>query len=69
MIGKSHPEYLSLCGDGRRSEPLDVTDPSIYDFVHDLYAELAQLFPDPWIHLGGDEGKSVFLPIVSLVCV
>jgi len=61
-IGVSHPEYLSPCGDDdpRRSEPLDVTEPAVYDFVHQLYSELTRLFPDDWIHLGGDE--------VSLSC-
>jgi Glycosyl hydrolase family 20, catalytic domain len=56
-IGKSHPEFLSLCYNKGRSEPLDVTNTAVYDFVHGLYAEITQLFPDEWIHLGGDEGN------------
>jgi hexosaminidase len=62
-VGASHPEFLSLCDDNTddvRSEPLDVTEPSVWQFVQDLYLELQQLFPDQWIHLGGDE--------VSLAC-
>jgi len=36
-------------------EPLNVTNEAVYDFVNTLYAELATLFPDPLIHIGGDE--------------
>jgi hexosaminidase len=57
-IGRSHPEFLSLCGNGERSEPLDVTKNGVADFVYQLYAEITELFPDPWIHVGGDEGKA-----------
>jgi hypothetical protein len=58
-IGKSHPEFLTTCPDGQRSEPLNVMEPVVHAFVHDLYAEVAELFPDPWMHIGGDEGASV----------
>jgi hexosaminidase len=58
-IGLSHPEFLSLCYGKVRSEPLDVTNTAVYNFVHDLYSEITQLFPDSWIHLGGDEGKVI----------
>jgi hexosaminidase len=37
-------------------EPMDVTEPAVYDFVHTLYTEIAHLFPDQYIHIGGDEG-------------
>jgi hexosaminidase len=45
---------MSFCGHGP-SEPLDVTLDAVYDFVHSLYNELTTLFPDEWIHIGGDE--------------
>ena len=57
-IGESHPEFLSLCYDNERSEPLDVTNSELYNFVHALYAEVSHVFSDPWIHLGGDEGMN-----------
>lgn len=53
-IGKSHPELLSYC-DGRYQEPLNVTRPQTYDFLRTLYDEVMSLFPDSWIHVGGDE--------------
>ena len=56
-IGNSHPELLSQCSNGVLSEPLNVTDQSVYDFVYDLYDEIAYLFTDDYIHLGGDEGR------------
>jgi N-acetyl-beta-hexosaminidase len=40
---------------------MNVMDPAVHAFVHDLYAEVVELFPDPWIHIGGDEGASVEL--------
>jgi hexosaminidase len=53
-IGKSHPEFLTSCF-GTLSEPLDVTKTEVQDFVKLLYEEVTQLFPDTWIHVGGDE--------------
>jgi N-acetyl-beta-hexosaminidase len=41
------------------SEPLDVTEPAVQDFVRDLYREIVELFPDDWIHIGGDEGTCI----------
>jgi N-acetyl-beta-hexosaminidase len=41
------------------SEPLDVTEPAVQNFVRDLYREIVELFPDDWIHIGGDEGTSM----------
>jgi hexosaminidase len=53
-IGKSHPEFLTSCF-GTISEPLDVSKSEVQEFVKHLYAEVTQLFPDTWIHVGGDE--------------
>ena len=52
-IGASHPEFLSDCGNGRKSEPLDVTQDEVYTFVRTLYSELVEYFPDAWMHVGG----------------
>jgi hexosaminidase len=51
------PSFLTFCGGGDRgpSEPLDVTNPNVYTFVHALYDEISELWPDEWIHVGGDE--------------
>jgi hexosaminidase len=59
-VGVSHPELLTACGDAGPREPLDVTEPAVYRFVHILYDEIAALWPDQWLHVGGDE--------VSLEC-
>jgi N-acetyl-beta-hexosaminidase len=42
---------------GQLSEPLDVTETAVHQFVERLYIEAAGLFPDDWMHLGGDEGN------------
>jgi hexosaminidase len=34
---------------------LDVSDPKVYQFIDALVAEFSQLFPDNYIHIGGDE--------------
>tara|TARA_R110002167_G_scaffold50595_6_gene147317 strand:- start:1360 stop:3702 length:2343 start_codon:yes stop_codon:yes gene_type:complete len=34
---------------------LDPSNPKVYKFVDDVVAELAELFPDPYLHIGGDE--------------
>ncbi|KAF7787923.1 hexosaminidase [Pseudoalteromonas rubra] len=37
-------------------EPLlDPSKPEVYVFIDAIVAELAELFPDPYIHIGGDE--------------
>lgn len=37
-------------------EPLlDPSNPQVYDFIETIVAELAELFPDPYVHIGGDE--------------
>jgi N-acetyl-beta-hexosaminidase len=40
---------------------LDVTLHSTYEMVRDIFKEIFLLFPDPLVHLGGDE--------VSLACL
>ena len=44
---------------------MDVTKDSAYEFVRQLYAEIALLFPDQWIHVGGDEGTVLLLENVD----
>jgi hexosaminidase len=34
---------------------LDVTKDEVYEFLKDLFKEVAQVFPDKYVHLGGDE--------------
>ncbi|MCO7189123.1 MULTISPECIES: beta-N-acetylhexosaminidase [unclassified Pseudoalteromonas] len=37
-------------------EPLlDPSKPEVYTFINAIVAELAELFPDPYLHIGGDE--------------
>ena len=54
ILVKSHPELMSNCG-GAKGEPLNPTLPEVYDFVGALYQEVAALFPDSFMHIGGDE--------------
>lgn len=34
---------------------LDVSDPKVYQFIDDIVEEFAALFPDSYLHIGGDE--------------
>lgn len=54
-IGAAHPELLSPCPD-TPSEPLDPTNPRVYDFVENLYREIVSVFwTADFVHVGGDE--------------
>jgi len=58
VLERSHPELMSQCderGPNDFSAPLDPTLPIVYDFVENLYQEVATLFPDSFVHIGGDE--------------
>ncbi len=35
--------------------PMDPTKDEVYDFLNDLIGEMAELFPDQYFHIGGDE--------------
>jgi len=35
--------------------PMDPTNPALYEFVRNLFSEIVQVFPDQYLHLGGDE--------------
>ena len=60
--------YPSLNSDGKHSElytgievgfsSLDPDKEITYQFISDVIAEVASLFPSPWIHIGGDEAAS-----------
>ncbi|MEN8250277.1 MAG: family 20 glycosylhydrolase [Bacteroidota bacterium] len=36
---------------------LDPTNPKTYEFLNNLFAEMASLFPDNYFHIGGDENE------------
>jgi hexosaminidase len=33
----------------------DVSEERVYELMNNLFDEITKLFPDPYIHLGGDE--------------
>lgn len=51
--------WLSCTGDagwGKEfSYPICPCDPKVIDFAKDIYAEIAALFPSPFVHIGADE--------------
>ncbi len=36
---------------------LDPTNEKTYELLSDIFTEVAQLFPDPYVHIGGDENE------------
>jgi hexosaminidase len=55
--GASHPELLTKCGGvfAGKLGPIDPTVDGNYDFIFSLFEEIIEVFPDVYVHLGGDE--------------
>lgn len=55
--GVSHPEILTACAGefAGKLGPIDPTKNETYAFIERLFAEVVEVFPDEYIHLGGDE--------------
>lgn len=58
--GVGYPSLLTQCYDKNgqpngETGPLDPTQNATYTFVQQLYQEIASVFADDWIHMGGDE--------------
>lgn len=58
--GLSHPEHMTQCYQGAHPVsgylgPLDPSKNSTYRFLKTLFNEVLHVFPDQYIHLGGDE--------------
>ncbi|SDR81202.1 family 20 glycosylhydrolase [Opitutus sp. GAS368] len=61
-----HPELASAPGPyvierewGVFDPVLDPTNPRVYEVLDGFLGEMAALFPDPYIHIGGDENNGV----------
>ncbi|CRK88449.1 CLUMA_CG002241, isoform A [Clunio marinus] len=55
--GASHPELLTKCGGPYTGKlgPINPIIDSNYDFLFNLFEEIGEVFPDLFVHLGGDE--------------
>lgn len=59
--GLSHPEILTAC-EGIHSGklgPIDPSKPETYEFMRKLLAEVVDVFPDEYVHLGGNNGNTL----------
>lgn len=56
--GVSHPELLTACKGvfSGKLGPIDPTNEDVYVFMQKLLTEIVNVFPDEYVHLGGDEG-------------
>lgn len=57
--GISHPEILTKCEGiyANKLGPMDPTKEESYTFMQKLLKEVVSVFPDEYVHLGGDEGE------------
>lgn len=57
--GAAFPELLTTCYSGTvpngKLGPMDPTKTSTYTFLEQFFNEVVQVFPDQFLHLGGDE--------------
>lgn len=55
--GASHPELLTECGGPYAGKlgPINPIVDSNYDFIFNLFEEIVEVFPEKYVHLGGDE--------------
>ena len=53
--GKGYPELLTNCVHEDSRKVLDPVANTTYEFMEQLLKEIKQVFPDEYIHLGGDE--------------
>lgn len=57
--GQAYPELLTTCYRGNTSNgelgPVDPTRDETYVFMSRFFAEVARVFPEQYLHLGGDE--------------
>ncbi|GBP50510.1 Beta-hexosaminidase subunit beta [Eumeta japonica] len=56
--GVAYPSLLTKCYVGNSMNglgPMDPTNRQVYDMLKDLFAELRQVFPEKYFHVGGDE--------------
>jgi len=55
--GVAHPELLTTCEGSLEGYlgPMDPTNDGVYEFLDKLFREIVEVFPDKYVHLGGDE--------------
>jgi len=52
-----NPGLLTVCNGSRLSTfgPLNPIQPSVYEFLKQFFNEIYSVFPDQYLHIGGDE--------------
>lgn len=58
--GLAYPELLTVCYDSNgkpngKLGPMNPINPYLYEFLRNLFSEIVRVFPDQYVHLGGDE--------------
>jgi len=55
VLGSGAGPYTLAREYGIRPATMDPTRQEVYDFLDRFFGEMARLFPDPFVHIGGDE--------------
>lgn len=52
-----HPGLLTVCNGTQLSTygPMNPIEPTVYDFLSTFFSEIYNVFPDKYLHIGGDE--------------
>jgi hexosaminidase len=57
--GMGYPGLLTACYSGSKPDgtygPVNPVPETTYKFLHQFLAEAVELFPEKYVHLGGDE--------------
>lgn len=57
--GLAYPQLLTTCYDKNGKQnglgPINPINQQVYEFMKNLFSEIVQVFPDQYVHLGGDE--------------
>lgn len=53
--GRAPANSAVACSPGHYMGPLDVTLDATYNLIKEVFSEIIEIFPDPVLHLGGDE--------------
>ena len=62
VAGRGYPELLTKCTGHPALGPINPIRNSTFELLQTLFTELASVFPDTYLHVGGDEVRARLTP-------